>query len=302
MGGSAKTVYRPVSDSPFKIASRCSDAVVEHIGIARGSRLSRGFQMQHGTRHRRPLKNAIWPMLAVAMMLPAALDVCKKSAPPQVSTLGGPQTDTQRKARERMVQQQIEGRGVRDRNVLHAMLRVQRHLFVPLQMQPYAYLDTPLPIGHEQTISQPYIVGFMSEALKLKPGDRVLEIGTGSGYQAAVLSVLAREVYSIEIVESLANEARERLRQLGYSNVKIRTGDGYRGWPEAAPFDAIIVTAAPDHVPKPLLDQLAVGGRLVVPVGKQFQTLMRIRRTVTGFKTDRLLPVRFVPMTGEAEK
>lgn len=236
-------------------------------------------------------------------MLPGATNVCQRPSPPEVATVpSGPESSAQRQARQQMVQQQIAARGVRDKNVLQAMLKVQRHLFVPLEMQPYAYLDTPLPIGHEQTISQPYIVGFMTEALKLKPGERVLEIGTGSGYQAAVLSLLALEVYSIEIVEPLATEASERLRRLDYSNVKVRAGDGYRGWPEAAPFDAIIVTAAPDHIPQPLLDQLAPGGRLVVPVGKHFQTLTRVRRTTTGFKTEHLLPVRFVPMTGEAEK
>ena len=169
-------------------------------------------------------------------------------------------------------------------------------------MQPYAYADTPLPIGHGQTISQPYIVAFMSEALELKGGERVLEIGTGSGYQAAVLAELAREVYSIEIVEPLGREAEKRLRELGYSNIKLRVGDGYRGWPEAAPFDAIMVTAAPDHVPPALIEQLAEGGRLVLPVGSFFQELVRIRRTKDGTKQESLLPVRFVPMTGEAQK
>jgi protein-L-isoaspartate(D-aspartate) O-methyltransferase len=207
----------------------------------------------------------------------------------------------QRKARMSMVETQIAGRGVRDRRVLDALRAVPRHLFVPLEMQPYAYLDTPLPIGHGQTISQPYIVGFMSEALKLRPQDRVLEIGTGSGYQAAVLALLVREVYTIEIVEPLGTSASERLQRLGYTNVKVRVGDGYKGWPEAAPFDAIIVTAAPGHIPRPLLDQLAPGGRLVIPVGESVQTLVRVHRTAKGFQKERLLPVRFVPMTGKAE-
>jgi protein-L-isoaspartate(D-aspartate) O-methyltransferase len=241
--------------------------------------------------------------MACALLSPAATNVCQGPPPPQISTVpAAHETSAQHKVREQMVQQQIAARGVRDRRVLEAMREVPRHMFVPPEMRPYAYLDSPLLIGHEQTISQPYIVGFMTEALKLRPEDRVLEIGTGSGYQAAVLSVLVREVYSIEIVEPLATEAAKRLRRLGYSNVRVRAGDGYRGWPEAAPFDAIVVTAAPDHVPKPILDQLAIGGRLVVPLGKYFQTLTRIRRIATGFKTEQLLPVRFVPMTGEAEK
>ncbi len=252
---------------------------------------------------RRRQKEIAWLALAGALLLPATTNVCQKAPLPQVSTATAPQeADPRRKARDQMVQQQIAARGVRDKRVLKAMREVPRHLFVPPEMQPNAYLDSPLPIGYEQTISQPYIVGFMTEALTLRPEDRVLEVGTGSGYQAAVLSVLVSQVYSIEIIEPLAKEAAARLRRLGYSNVQVRAGDGYRGWPEAAPFDAIIVTAAPDHVPQPLLDQLAAGGRLVVPVGRYFQTLTRIRRTATGFKKEKLLPVRFVPMTGEADK
>lgn len=244
-----------------------------------------------------------WVVLAGALLFPAAGSVCHAPGPTRVSTVPVFQeTSNQRQAREAMVQQQIAARDVHDKRVLEAMRKVPRHLFVPQAMQPYAYADSPLPIGYEQTISQPYIVAFMTEALKLKPEDRVLEVGTGSGYQAAVLSVLVREVYSIEIVEPLASEAADRLQHLGYSNVKVRAGDGYRGWPEAAPFDAIIVTAAPGHIPQPLLDQLAVGGRLVIPVGLHFQMLMRVRRTAKGFKTEKLLPVRFVPMTGEAQK
>ena len=216
--------------------------------------------------------------------------------------VSGKDNAEQRRARERMVRRQIEARDVRDPRVLKAMRSVPRHLFVPPSLRSHAYDDTPLPIGHEQTISQPYIVAFMSEALELKPDHRVLEIGTGSGYQAAVLAELAREVYSIEIVEPLAREAEQRLKQLGYSNIKLRVGDGYRGWPEAAPFDAIMVTAAPDHVPPALIEQLAEGGRLVLPVGRFSQNLVRIRRTPEGTRRESLLPVRFVPMTGEAEK
>ncbi len=214
----------------------------------------------------------------------------------------GSDSDRQRAARESMVREQIAARGVRDARVLAAMRKVPRHLFVPAEMVPSAYADQPLPIGHGQTISQPYIVGFMTEALELKPRDRVLEIGTGSGYQAAVLAELAAEVYSIEIVEPLGKEVALRLRDLGYSRIKLRIGDGYRGWPEAAPFNAIIVTAAPDHIPPALVDQLAPGGRLVLPVGRFFQQLVRIRRTPRGIKQEELLPVRFVPMVGEAEK
>jgi protein-L-isoaspartate(D-aspartate) O-methyltransferase len=201
-----------------------------------------------------------------------------------------------------MVREQIADRGVRDARVLAAMRKVPRHFFVPQDALPAAYLDQPLPIGHGQTISQPYIVAFMSEALELKPQDRVLEIGTGSGYQAAVLAELAREVYSIEIVEPLGKEAAARLKDLGYERVNLRIGDGYRGWPEAAPFDAIIVTAAPDHVPPALVEQLRKGGRMVLPVGRFAQDLLRLRRTAKGVVQENLLPVRFVPMVGEAEK
>jgi protein-L-isoaspartate(D-aspartate) O-methyltransferase len=204
--------------------------------------------------------------------------------------------------REQMVREQIEARGVRDARVLAAMRKVPRHLFVPAEEQGEAYNDYPLAIGHGQTISQPYIVAYMTDALELKPRDRVLEIGTGSGYQAAILAELVAEVYSIEIVEPLAKEAEARLRRLGYSKVQVRAGDGYRGWPEAAPFDAIIVTAAPSHVPQPLVDQLREGGRMVLPLGSWEQDLVRLRRTREGILREYLLPVRFVPMTGEAEK
>ncbi len=207
-----------------------------------------------------------------------------------------------RTERERMVNEQIAARGVRDARVLMAMRKVPRHFFVPPEDQIDAYTDQPLPIGHGQTISQPYVVAFMTEALELKPKDRVLEIGTGSGYQAAVLAELVREVYSIEIIEALGKEAAARIARLGYPNIKLRIGDGYRGWPEAAPFDAIMVTAAPDHIPPALVDQLGEGGRLVVPVGRYLQELIRVRRGPKGIKQEKLLPVRFVPMVGEAEK
>jgi protein-L-isoaspartate(D-aspartate) O-methyltransferase len=201
--------------------------------------------------------------------------------------------------RERMVRDQIEARGVRDPRTLAAMRRVPRHEFVPAEVAAGAYADHPLPIGHEQTISQPYIVAFMTEALGLRGGEKVLEVGTGSGYQAAVLAEIAREVHTIEIVEPLAARARADLARLGYANVHVRAGDGYKGWPEAAPFDAIIVTAAAPRLPEPLLAQLADGGRLVIPVGEQDQQLMIVTRSGTTFTRENVLPVRFVPMTGE---
>jgi protein-L-isoaspartate(D-aspartate) O-methyltransferase len=207
------------------------------------------------------------------------------------------------RARTRMVDIQIARRGVRDRHVLDAMRRVPRDAFVEPGFEEFAYEDGPLPIGEGQTISQPYIVGRMTELLDLKPSDKVLEIGTGSGYQAAVLSRLVADVYTIEIVKILGEQARRTLDRLGYANIHTRIGDGYKGWPEAAPFDAIIVTAAPPQVPKPLLDQLAVGGKLVVPVGSSWQDLTVYTRQRDGsFHKDTVLPVRFVPMTGEAQK
>jgi protein-L-isoaspartate(D-aspartate) O-methyltransferase len=211
-----------------------------------------------------------------------------------------PETDATVAAREAMVREQIAARDVEDPFVLAAMRKVPRHELVPLPLRAFAYSDRPLPIGEGQTISQPYIVAFMTEAASLKGGETVLEIGTGSGYQAAVLAEIARHVYTIEIVPALARRAAADLARLGYANVTVREGDGYRGWPEHAPFDAILVTAAPDHVPAALVAQLKIGGRLVLPVGTEYQELVRITKTETGVKTERLLPVRFVPMTGEA--
>jgi protein-L-isoaspartate(D-aspartate) O-methyltransferase len=200
-----------------------------------------------------------------------------------------------------MVTEQLIARGIRDPRVLAALREVPRHAFVPEALRPFAYADQPLPIGHEQTISQPYIVAAMSELAQLRPGDRVLEIGTGSGYQAAVLARLAREVYSIEILAPLAERARATLSQLGVDNVTVRAGDGYQGWPEKAPFAAILVTAAPPVVPAPLKEQLAPGGRLVIPVGSGEQELRVITRGERGFEERSVLPVRFVPMTGKAQ-
>ena len=205
-------------------------------------------------------------------------------------------------ARMRMVEQQLLARDITDPRVISAMRRIPRDSFVPPDLRQRAYEDRPLPIGYRQTISQPYIVAYMTQALRLGPNEKVLEIGTGSGYQAAVLSELAGSVYSIEIVAQLAKRARDTLKKLGYDNVQVKQGDGYAGWPDQAPFDAIMVTAAPDHVPQPLVNQLALGGRLVLPVGETQQTLMVLIRTEDGVEQEATLPVLFVPMTGEAER
>ncbi len=214
----------------------------------------------------------------------------------------GTGTDKYEKLRNLMVERQIEARGVKDPRVLEAMRKVPRHRFVPEKLRSQAYDDEPLPIGAGQTISQPYIVAYMTEKLGLLPTDRVLEIGTGSGYQAAVLAELCDSVFTIEIIPELSERARRVLTELGYKNIQFKIGDGYMGWPEKAPFDAIMVTAAPDHIPQPLIDQLKVGGRMVIPVGDFFQDLYLVTKTEKGFKKKRILPVRFVPMRGEAEK
>lgn len=201
--------------------------------------------------------------------------------------------------RQRMVTEQIAAREVRDARVLQAMRDVPRHLFVPPDLQRQAYQDRPLPIGYDQTISQPYIVGLMTELARPSPADRALEVGTGSGYQAAVLSRLVSHVYTIEIVKPLARSAEQRLKTLGYANVTVRAGDGYAGWPDVAPFDIIMVTAAPDQVPAPLLTQLKPGGRLVIPVGpvSAVQELQLIEKDNAGrTRTTRVAPVRFVPL------
>ena len=206
-------------------------------------------------------------------------------------------------AREAMVREQIASRGVHDARVLDALHSVPRYEFVPEALRNMAYADRPLPIGHGQTISQPYIVAFMTAQLAPKAADRVLEIGTGSGYQAAVLAKLVAEVFSVEIVEPLAQRASADLHRLGFENVKVKSGDGFQGWPEHAPFDAIIVTCAPDQVPEPLVQQLKDGGRMIIPVGERLsQDLYLLEKRAGKIGRRAVLPVRFVPMTGEAEK
>lgn len=206
-------------------------------------------------------------------------------------------------ARERMVREQVAApsRGVRDLRVLRAMRRVPRHRFVPVALREAAYEDGPLPIGFGQTISQPFVVAFMTEQLHCRPTDRVLEIGTGSGYQAAVLAEIVAKVYTIEIVEPLAQRATATLAELGYQNVHVRAGDGYAGWSEAAPFDAIIVTCAPEQIPAALIAQLKDGGRMIIPVGPSGdQQLVLLRKRGGQIRRQAVLPVRFVPMTGRA--
>jgi protein-L-isoaspartate(D-aspartate) O-methyltransferase len=206
--------------------------------------------------------------------------------------------------REKMVETQLENRDIQSERVLEAMKKVPRHLFMPASVRQYAYIDSPVPIGKGQTISQPYIVGLMTQTVDPKPGDRALEVGTGSGYQAAVLGELVQEVFSIEIIPDLAERAEKVLAESGYDNVEVRQGDGYQGWPAKAPFDIILITAAPEEIPQPLIDQLAEGGRLVVPVGPQgeIQTLTLVTREKGEVKKSYITDVRFVPMTGEVQQ
>lgn len=207
--------------------------------------------------------------------------------------------DTHKQRREKMVREQIIARGIGDQRVIAAMMRVPRHRFVPGQLERMAYIDNPLPIGCEQTISQPFIVALMTASLQLQGGERVLEVGTGSGYQAAVLAEMVDTVYTIEIIPELAERARATLDTLGYKNVQVRTGDGYDGWPARAPFDGVIVTAAAPKLPPLLVEQLKVGGRIVIPVGDYYQDLHVYEKTSEGLKLVSSLPVRFVPMVGK---
>ena len=240
-----------------------------------------------------------WPnLIAAALCLGGCLGGPAASAAGSATP-----SDRHAEARRDMVADQLRARGIANEKVLAAMGRVPRHEFVPLPLRLLAYADRPLPIGHDQTISQPYIVAFMTEALKPAPTDRVLEIGTGSGYQAAVLAELVAKVYTIEIVPPLGERARADLARLKYDNVQVRIGDGYEGWPEHAPFDAIIVTCSPEHVPAPLVEQLRDGGRMIIPVGdvRSGQALYLLEKRGARVVQRAVMPVRFVPMTGRAQ-
>jgi protein-L-isoaspartate(D-aspartate) O-methyltransferase len=199
--------------------------------------------------------------------------------------------------RQRMVSEQIEPREIKDKAVIEAISKVPRHIFVAPSLVSWAYADSPLPIDYGQTISQPYIVAYMTEMADINPKDKVLEIGTGCGYQAAILSELAQEVYTIEIIPELAQKAHQTLKKLGYNNVHIRVGDGYQGWPEHTPYDSILVTAAPEKIPPTLVNQLALNGKMVIPVGKFYQEIVILTKTNDGLEKERTIPVRFVPMT-----
>ncbi len=235
-----------------------------------------------------------------------AADSNEQGQPPAIRPASLHDAETERHfeiQRRTMVQRQLAGRDITDARVLMAMERVPRHRFVSDAFRDLAYTDQPLPIGRGQTISQPYIVALMTQFARPKENARALDVGTGSGYQAAVLAELCQDVYSIEIIDALANEARTRLKELNYHNVQVRCGDGYRGWPEQAPFDLIIVAAAPDHIPKPLVEQLVPGGRLVIPVGQYFQSLQVVEKLPDGtLRETSVAGVAFVPMTGEALK
>jgi protein-L-isoaspartate(D-aspartate) O-methyltransferase len=267
----------------------------------------RSTATSHGIR----IRYVAWPCLALVVSLGSAACSGTEENGADSSAANRPADDVSPTAaaiadrvddRRRMLDHLRDSYRFDDDRVLAAMERVPRHRFVPEGYRSMAYADHPLPIGHDQTISQPYIVASMTAAARVGAGDRVLEIGTGSGYQAAVLAELGADVYTIEIVAPLGEQARELFDELGYDSIHTRIGDGYRGWPETAPFAAILVTAAPDHVPEPLRQQLAIGGRMVLPVGDWMQELIVITRTEDGFEQQRLMGVRFVPMTGEAQE
>jgi len=245
--------------------------------------------------------------LTVVGVLAGLLAACTSSIPTVPAESGAAPVqdvaDEFAEIRQRMVDEQMASRDISNERVLEVMRQVPRHRFVPKSLESYAYRDSPLPIGEDQTISQPYMVALMTQLVDPQSGHKALDIGTGSGYQAAVLAELVDHVYSIEIVESLATDARERLTKLGYENVTVRHGDGYAGWESEAPFDVIIVAAAPDHIPAPLIEQLAPGGKLVIPVGDEDQSLMLVEKDTEGVVTRReIAPVLFVPMTGQAEQ
>jgi len=241
----------------------------------------------------------------IAVPILRALSILPREGRGQTSVTSAGDEDHFAAERRRMVKEQLSssGYGITNARVLAAMGKVPRHEFVPAELRHRAYDDGPLPIGFDQTISQPYIVAFMTEQLEPKPAARVLEIGTGSGYQAAVLAELAGEVYTIEIVDALAQRAGADLKRLGYTNIQVRAGDGYKGWPEAAPFDAIIVTCAPEKVPQPLVEQLKDGGHMIIPIGPGWdQNLVLLRKQGEQLEKRAVLPVRFVPMTGGAQR
>ena len=254
--------------------------------------------MQEGVTARRTV------LRALLMGCGAGLVACRPGSVPAGTELTqsvSPPPDALSGQRVRMVDL-IKRRDIRSERVLDAMTRVPRHRFVPPELERAAYDDTPLPIGHGQTISQPYIVAFMTEALAIEPGHRVLEIGTGSGYQAAVLAELAREVYTIEIIPELGAQARTTLHSLGYTNIHVKIGNGYEGWPRHAPFDGIVVTAAPEAVPQALVDQLAMNGKMAIPVGRIVQEMRLLTKTPDGISERTVFPVRFVPMVGSPGK
>ncbi len=246
-------------------------------------------------------------LIAVAMLLVSCSDHIAQTDQPakmkQSRQVPEDQIDSYSDDRQQMVARQLAARDITDQRVLDAMERVPRHQFVPTALRHRAYQDSPLPIGSGQTISQPYIVALMTQLVDPQPHHKALDVGTGSGYQAAILAELVKHVYSIEIVESLANDARKRLQSLEYQNITVRHGDGYHGWKSEAPFDIIIVAAAPDEIPQALIDQLAPGGKLVIPIGTRFQNLLLVEKDLDGNVTDQnIAPVAFVPMTGDAAK
>ncbi len=242
----------------------------------------------------------IYPILLIYVSLLISLIACS-AKPKDSENRNMIQQEEWKELAEAMVNSQIKARGVSDQRVLDVMKNTPRHLFVPSDAARYAYYDSPLQIGHGQTISQPYIVGLMTESLELKGTEKVLEIGTGSGYQAAILSPLVDTCYSIEVLEPLARKAEALLKELEYNNVVVRWGDGYAGWEEHAPFDCIIITAAPPEIPEKLIEQLKVGGKMIVPVGTMLQELILITRTNKGIRKKSIIPVRFVPMVHPIE-
>jgi protein-L-isoaspartate(D-aspartate) O-methyltransferase len=267
--------------------------------ISVGTRAEKVFEFESGRGVRRKagkyMKGSCvaLPLSLLLLATPAGGGCATRPGPQQARSEAAKRAEGEyRGERERMVEEDIRARGIENSSVLRAMRKVPRHLFVPEELRRHAYADRPLPIGLEQTISQPAIVAYMTAAARVSKKDKVLEIGTGSGYQAAILGELAREVYTIEIIPELAERAGGVLKELGYANVFTRTGNGYLGWPEQAPFDAIVVTAAPDEIPQALVDQLAVGGRMVIPVGKGDQEMVIVEKTKKGVTKRTTIPVR----------